>query len=490
MIDLLRKDRIAASVGVVLVLLLAQRLVSFTRGIIFARLLGTEQYGIYTLGFFLVFITVAITSLGIPACFGRYAPRYQDRKGLRWFFRKAYTLNTLVSILVGVVIFFFPTVFARLIYGDPAHANVMMIVGVCIPGLVILTNLIRTFAGLKLFRASSVLEFSQVGVYAIVGILLVALFHSAAAGLLAYAASMFAGIALFMPLLSKYLRSQEPVYNRLDESGFYGRLLRFTIWFTITPVLNHVFHYVDRLSIQRLMSASDQGIYSAAVNLSAVMSAVGLAVSNVIYPHLSTSWERGERQKTFDDLDLAIRVTPVALAVVGVVLVLLAKPVISLLLGPDYVQGADVLPLLVVFYIFTISVWLFGVYPTLIERTYISAIGLGCALPANIVLNLRLIPRMGIVGAGLATMLSFVLMWLIVVLICRHFGLPTNRRMLVVSLSPLVLLLPRVAAVASVAGIVAICLRTSLILGPTEKIKVYRELKSFTGRLRKRKTTP
>jgi O-antigen/teichoic acid export membrane protein len=490
MIDLLRKDRIATSVGVVLVLLLAQRVVSFTRGIIFARLLGTEQYGIYTLGFFLIFITVAITSLGIPACFGRYAPRYQDRKGLRWFFRKAYILNTLVSILVGVVVFFFPAVFARLIYGDPSHASVMMVVGVCIPGLVILTNLTRTFAGLKLFRASSVLDFSQVGVYAVVGILLVALLRSAVTGLLAYAVSMFVGIAIFMPLLSKYLLSQEPTYNRLDETGFYGRLLRFTIWFTVTPLLNHVFHYVDRLSLQRLMSTSDQGIYSASVNLSALISAVGLAVNNVIYPHLSTSWERGEHQKTFDDLDLAIRVTSVALIVVGVVLVLLAEPVILLLLGPDYVPGAQVLPLLVVFYLFTISVWLFGVYPTLIERTYVSAIGLAFALPANIVLNLRLIPRMGIIGAGLATMLSFFLMWLIVVLICRRFGLPTNRRMIVVSLFPFVLLLPKVGAVAAVALIAVLCLRTNLILEEIEKQKVYQELRSFTGRLGKPRKSP
>jgi hypothetical protein len=74
---LLHKDRIAASIGLVFSLLMAQKVVSFARGIIFARLLGTEQYGIYTLGFFFILIMVSITGLGITASFGRSTLREQ-----------------------------------------------------------------------------------------------------------------------------------------------------------------------------------------------------------------------------------------------------------------------------------------------------------------------------------------------------------------------------------------------------------------------------
>ena len=235
-----------------------------------------------------------------------------------------------------------------------------------------------------------------------------------------------------------------------------------------------------------MLSSSAQGIYSAAVNLSATISAVGLAVNNVIFPHLSTAWEAGEKEKALADLDLAIRFTAVALAVIGLLLILLGRPVIMLLLGEAYMAGADVLPYLVVFYLLTTSVWLFGVYASLVERTYVSTIGLVIALPVNVALNLVLIPRMGIVGAGLATMLSYVLLWLVVVGICMGFGMPVRRKTIAASLFPFLLLLPGIAAVGAGGGATYLCFRTEWIVSKDERQRVLGEIGSFLGRLRHR----
>jgi O-antigen/teichoic acid export membrane protein len=481
---LLHKDRIAASISLVFSLLIAQKIVAFGRGIIFARLLGTEQYGIFTLGFFFVLITVSIAGLGITAAFGRYAPRYEGMGALRWFIRKAYALNISLALVLGVIVFLFPSAFSRLLYGEPGQAIVLMFAALAIPGMVVVRNLVTTFAGLKLFRASSILEFSQVAIFALLGGLLVVVYRSASVGLLAYGISMILCIPLFAPLLAGYLRTQEPVYKEADEVGFYKRLLRFTMWFTITPILGQVFNYVDRLSLQRLMTSSDQGIYSAAINLSATISAVGLAVNSVIYPHLSTAWEGGKREGALKNLDLSIRVTAVGLLAIGLVLVLLAKPIIVLLLGQDYVAGAQVLPWIVVFHILTISLWLFGVFPTLVERTYVSAIGIVCALPVNVLLNLLLIPRWGIVGAAVATVVSYLVMWFITVRICAAYGMPVKRRTVIVSFLPFALLLPKLLAVAGVGLVLYICAAKTWIVTRDERQRVYRELAVFIKRNR------
>jgi stage V sporulation protein B len=477
--SLLRKDSIATSIGLVLSLLVAQKAVSFARGVLFARLLGTEQYGIYTLGYFSILIAVSIAGLGITASFGRYAPRYEDRGALTWFFRQAYALNVSLAVAIGIAVLLLRSVLSRLIYGETGHAAAIMAAALAIPSMVVVKNLAATFAGLKLFRASSVLEFSQVAVYAVLGGLLVAVYRSAPAGLFAYGVSMLVCIPLFTPLLAAYLRRQEPVYRRPDEPGFHKRLLRFTIWFTITPILGQIFKYVDRLSLQRLMSASDQGVYSAAINLSAIISAIGLAVNSVIYPHLSTTWEAGKRGRALENLDLSIRVTTVGLLVIGLVLILLARPLILLLLGQDYVAGTQVLPWFVIFYVFTISLWLFGVYPSLVERTYVSAIGLACALPINVVLNIVLIPKMGIVGAAVATVASYLVMWFIFVRICAAFGLPVARRTVAVSLLPFLLLLPHLLASAAVGAVVYMCLTKTWIVTSAERHRVYEELRGF-----------
>ncbi len=481
---LLAKDRVTTSVGVVLSLLLIQRIVSFARGIIFARVLGTEQYGIYTLSFFLIPIVVIVASLGIPSAFGRFIPRYEQAGTVRHFLRKTYTLTIALAIAAAAAIALAPGFFSNLLYGDPSHTKVITLAAFSIPLMLVFRNVASTYLGLRLFRASSVLEFLQVAVYAALGTALVLLFRSATSALFAYSVSFVLGLVLFVPVLASLVAKKEPFFRALDEQNFYRQMLRFSIWFMLTPILAQVFHYVDRLSIQRLMTSSDQGIYSATVAIAQMISAVGLAVNNVIYPHLSATWEMNRREEALRHLDLAIRVTALVLLVLGLIVVLLGDYIIGLLLGDAYAEGARVLPYLVVFYLLTISVWLFGVFPSLIEKTYVATIGLVIALPVNVALNLALIPGHGIVGAAVATMLSYLVMWVIVVAVCRALGMRVSARTLILSLAPFALLLPAFWSAPVVLVVAALALATPFIFTAGEKALARDEVLRFLRRVR------
>ncbi|MFH1219787.1 MAG: oligosaccharide flippase family protein [Candidatus Eisenbacteria bacterium] len=474
----------AASIGLVLFLVFIDRVVSFARGIVFARLLGTTEYGIYTLGLFLVPLLGMIASLGVPSAFMRYAPRYAMRGGLRSYLRKTYVLTIALSVLLTAVVLVRPSFFSRLIYGNASHTDVIIVSAMGIPAFLLLRNLTSTFMGLKLFRAGRLAESGQVAIYAVAGIALVVVSRSAAMGILGFVISAFGAVVIFLPLLLRYARSVEPVPEAIVETAFYRRLLRFTVWFAVTPILAQIFQYVDRFSLQHLMNTSDQGIYSATVNLSESMSAVGLAICNVVYPHLSATWEMGQREKALKDLDGALRVTAIILLVIGLVLVVLGKWFITVVLGADYAPGARVLPFLVVFYLYTTLVWLFGVYPPLIEKTYVSAIAFSIAMPATIILNLLLIPRLGMVGAAVATMVSYFLMWCIVVALCHRFGLPVTKRTVVTCLLAFVLLMPPLLAVPIVGLIVYICIRKTWIISVEERDKVYGEARRILVRAR------
>jgi O-antigen/teichoic acid export membrane protein len=487
---LLAKDRVTTSVGVVLSLLAFQRVVSFARGIIFARALGTELYGIFTLSLFIIPIMVIVASLGVPSAFGRFVPRYEQKGAVRWFLKKTYTLTLALAIPVAAVIVLAPGTFSNLIYGEPTHTRVVTLAALCVPLMLVFRNVSSTFLGLRLFRASAVFEFFQILFYGLIGTAFILYFRSPTSGLFAYALSFLLVLALFVPTLIRYLRQLEPHYRALEEEGFYRRLLHFSIWFMVTPILAQIFHYVGRLAIQRLMTSSDQGIYSATAAIAGLLSAVGLAVNNVIYPHLSATWEAGNREEALHRLDLAIRVTSTLLLVLGLVAVLAGDFIIDLLLGEDYAPGAAVLPYQVVFYLLTVSVWLFGVFPSLIEKTYVATIGFLVALPANVVLNLTLIPRLGIIGAAVATMLSYLVMWLMVVGICRRLGLRLGARTLLVSLAPFVLLLPRFWAAAAVLVFTLVSLLTGFVFAPDEKKLATTEAMRYVRMLRSSRGAP
>jgi O-antigen/teichoic acid export membrane protein len=502
------RDGITASVSLVFLLAILQRVLQVGRVVVFARLLGPEQYGIYTLGMFVVPLVATVASLGMQSAYPRYVSRYAAESTLRWFLKKTLSLTLAVALAAVVVMLLRPAFFSGLLYGDRSYWATMVVAAASVPAYLLIRNLSTIFMGLKLFRAGSFPEFTQAVAYAAGGIPLAWVLRSATAGLVGFALATYISVAVFGLLLARYLRRIEPAPVLGDRPGFYRHLLGFSLWFVVTPVLGHVFHYIDRLSLQHLRGAFDQGVYSAGVNIAETISAFGLAICNVIYPHIAATWEAGDRDKAIRNLDLAIRVTSVAMLLVGLVLVLFGRWLILLLLGDKYGPGATVLPMLVVYYLFTVLVWLYGTYPALIEKTYIAAIGLAFALPANILLNRWLIPRTGMVGAALATMLAYLVMWIIVAGICHRYGLRLAKKTVAACLASLVLLIPAVlgplagrihaprssawlvgllpdlVTILAVGAVVYVCTRRTWILSASERQIAYAEIGRVVARIR------
>ena len=480
----LSKDRIATSVVIVFVLMSVERVLAFARGIVFARLLGTTQYGVYTLGLFIVPFMATVASLGMHVGFGRYSSRHEMNGGLRWFLSKTYLLTVAIAIAAAGAIIVFSSHVSGLLYGDQSNRRIIIIAALSIPAVLLLRNLSATFMGLKLFRAGRLVDSAQVCAYAALGIALVVVSPTATMGVLGYVLSAFVSVAIFYPLLLRYARAVEPTPTAIEEPRFLRNLLGIMIWYAIIPVISQVFHYVDRFSLQHMMSTSVQGIYSATVGLCETLSAIGLAFTSVAYPHLCATWERGDRDKTRRDLDLGVRVMGIVLLVAGLILVVFGKWFILILLGRDYLPGASALPFLAVFYLATMHISLIAVYPSLVEKNYIVAVGFLVGLPAAVVFNLLLVPRLGMVGAALSVLLSYFFIWAIVVAICRRFGLLFTRRTVMVCLSIFTLLLPPYAAVPAVALFLYACAFRPWILSPEEREKAYGEIGRVLARAR------
>jgi O-antigen/teichoic acid export membrane protein len=456
----------------------------------------------------LVPLVATIASLGTQTVYGRYASRYESQGTLTWFIKRIYTLTVVLSVVFTAVMFLRTSQISSLLYRQPGLTWVIVAVAASIPAYLLIRNLSSTFMGLKLFRAGAFPEFVQNVIYLAVGIPLALALRTALAGLIGFAVATYASVAIFSILLMRYLHQREPVPREGAERKFYRHLLSFSIWFVVAPCLTQVFRYVDRLTLQHLRGSYDQGVYSAASNVAETLSAFGLAIGAVIYPHISATWERGRRDEAKAQIDLTTRITGVLLLVLGLLVTLLAKWLILLLLGKQYVPGTVALPYLIVYYIFSVMVWILGVYPTLIERTYVAAVGLAVTLPINILLNRLLIPHFGMVGAALATMLAYFLMWIIVEIICLAYGLRLAKRTVLVSLLPFVLLLPDLirrafehlgpaysthrtlallpdcTAVVAVGIVIYVCLRRPWILSPPERDLAFKELRQVLAKAR------
>lgn len=98
-----------------------------------------------------------------------------------------------------------------------------------------------------------------------------------------------------------------------------------------------------------------------------------------------------------------------------------ADVLIPFVATPDYAEGAMVVPFLVFSYIAAQSYQTMGPGISLAEKTWHFAWITGVTAALNIGLNFLLVPRWGFLGAGLATLISFVVYWQIKVQVAARY---------------------------------------------------------------------
>ena len=168
---------------------------------------------------------------------------------------------------------------------------------------------------------------------------------------------------------------------------------------------NHLATYLsyraDIIIVGYLAGAETVGIYSIAVMAAELMWYVPKALAQAL---LSKSVQAGEQSA--DMLALrSSRVTAALMLVICLVAALLINPLIRL------VYGVEFLPAVLPFFVLLPGVWLNGISQVLFAN--LTAKGLlypwiaMATAAANVALNLILVPRLGAVGAGLSSTLSY-----------------------------------------------------------------------------------
>ena len=201
---------------------------------------------------------------------------------------------------------------------------------------------------------------------------------------------------------------------------------------------------LDSVLLWIFLGAAAVGFYGAAYKPVTMLLAMPITYFLGLFPALSRAY--GESRETFREIVVrSLRLSSMFAVPLGVGGVFLAGPIINLLFGQAY---ANSVPALQILSWSAVLVILRGTYRQALNAAHKSRLDLRCAgtsVAVNIILNLLLIPRYGIVGAAIATVAAEAL-WLTMAAYHSH------RYVTQVNLLPL--LLPPLAA----ATVMGICL--------------------------------
>lgn len=246
------------------------------------------------------------------------------------------------------------------------------------------------------------------------------------------------------------------------DTGVLRRMLRFGLPTMPAELTLYSLNFIDRILLVRLAGLAEAGLYALAIKFANAMQVLSRGFQ-LAFPPLAYSIADDDEARRAYSLVFTWFAAVCAFGVAG--LWLLSRSLVDVLAAPEYAQAHTAVGLLAT------GVGLYALYLALVVilgrtgRTEFNFPATASGTAANIVLNLILIPPLGIAGAALALVCSYVIVLaLMYVFTQRLFPVPYEWRRLSLLVAVTGATVGVGEALLPTAGVLAVASRTTLWL--------------------------
>ncbi|UCE73724.1 MAG: flippase [Methanomassiliicoccales archaeon] len=189
----------------------------------------------------------------------------------------------------------------------------------------------------------------------------------------------------------------------------------------LLPLIGWIIHSSDRYVIGYIMNVDDVGIYSAAYNIGAVVLAFIAPIQFVLYPTVSKLRDEKNFKGARSYLNYSLKFFLMLSIPSAFGLSVLSRELLLVITQESFTE-AYLIVALVSFGCITYGVHSIYSYILLIEnKTKILGFIMGFGAIFNLALNIILVPEIGIDGAAISTLLTFVIIAIFAILISRRY---------------------------------------------------------------------
>lgn len=375
---------------------------------LFTRLLGAEQYGLFSVYNSWLLIFTCVMGLNVGAGIGTGYYKFSDN----YFKFRSSTLveGTVISLaMIAIMFALYPMLHKVFPY----------------PLLIFLFLLMQSFSQFVLNMGSLTWTFEK----------------KASVNMIVSLCSVFMTTGTSILLLCKWSNDNPLYYARVigaafptiiigvvvwimlfakQPTGYDAEYWKFSFFFGLPMVFHQLSHQVlgqsDRVMMQMMgINSQEIGIYSFYYSLTAVLTTILLSLNASWCPFLYD----GLKDRDYDKLNRKIRNYVKVFTVIVIVFLMLCRETAMFFAGEEYWSGMPLVPILVLV-VYCTFIYQFAVnYEFFLAKPKFVAIGTTIAGVWNIILNIFFIPQLGMYGAAIATLISYVILAVIHYMLVR-----------------------------------------------------------------------
>ena len=381
--------------------------------ILLGRFLGPEKYGLFNLGLSIILICSMFAMFGLGAALSQFIPVNIIKRNagkvydsIRFSFKFVFG----VGISLSIILFIFSNVIATKIFRNDELSLVIRFLSVALPFTAFYRfaeSVPRGFkkAKYKVYVQDMEMQLLKISIF----LVLIFLGYKLLGAIAAYLCSVISASVIYLYLTyHKFLPSLDSSFhvNKKRYSSVKKELISLTWPLFLAGFTYLILGHTDRILLGVYMSTTDVGIYVAAFFIASLTISIAAAFSFIFLPVISEYFAERDISGISDLFSTVTKWVFLLTFPIVIYLILYGKDVIRLIYGDPYLTGSSALTILSVGIAMFALTGMAGSILIAITKTKLNLLSEIIGAVSNIILNILLIPRYGIMGAAIGTSVS------------------------------------------------------------------------------------
>ena len=373
-------------------------LVAFFVGAWIARYLGPENYGVMSYAISFVGLFGFLSGFGVDSILNRELVKFPEKKDelLGTSFWMKLFGGLIAIIIINIISFFVNQSFLSrlliLVFSFSFIFQSFNVVSNFFQSQIISKKVVQVQIGVNLFSTliKIIFIYLNLGVIWITSVYLVD------------------GLVMALGFIAIYYKKEKKLFKISIDKNILKTLLKDSLPLMFSVVALTIYGKIDQVIIGKMLNESSVGIYAVAVKLSEVWYFIPGLICTSLFPAVINA--KSADPDSYKRRMSALYAFLIYIGLfVSVIIFFFSGPVIKIIFGPDYIDSIKISQI----YAWSgVSMFLMtGFWTYLLSENYIKIYLFAMIFGAvsNILLNIILIPVFGVAGSAYATLVSYML---------------------------------------------------------------------------------